>query len=388
MLVLDAPGAPDRVPLLQAFGQQASTALSSAENHGLMRRKESELASIIQSVPNPIILVDHDARIVSINPSAESLFGISTMFCAGAPVAGQLGSEEIEGALTSPGDVSIEVSLGVPPRAFKLRATDVQVPGTPSGRVLIMDDVTRDREMTQTQHDFVAMIGHELRTPLTVIKGFTRMLLKRSGNAPLDDRLEALSIIDAKTDRLERLIEDLLYVSKIETREASLKLEPVNIRGLCQDVAEEVLGEHAEREVEVDVAEDLYWPCDATKTDLVLRHLVENALKYSEGPDPVTIRVTQEDDLRFDVVDRGVGIVSTDIPHLFERFRQLDGSSTREQGGTGVGLYLCAQLVRLMEGRIWVDSSWGKGSTFSFTLPKRAAGAAVVSIQGKRLAQA
>jgi signal transduction histidine kinase len=129
------------------------------------------------------------------------------------------------------------------------------------------------------------------------------------------------------------------------------------------------------------------WPCDETKIGLVLRHLIENALKYSEAPNPVVVRAVEDgDELKIDVIDKGMGIVSSDIPLIFERFRQVDASSTREHGGTGVGLYLCAQLVRMHNGRITVDSTWGKGSTFSFTLPRRAVASDVVHIRGADIA--
>jgi signal transduction histidine kinase len=251
-----------------------------------------------------------------------------------------------------------------------------------------MDDVTLERERVQTQRDFVAMIGHELRTPLTIIKGFAKTLMKRVPNASVEEAHDALSTIDAKAAQLERLIEDLLYVSKIEAREASLRIEAVDVAELVRDVAGDVLEQHPDREVSLDLPVDLKWQCDETKVSLVLRHLVENALKYSEKPEAVTIRAADEgENLRIDVIDKGQGIVSSDIPHIFERFRQVDGSSTRAHGGTGVGLYLCAQLVRVHGGRIWVDSTWGKGSTFSFSLSRRALNNEVVKMYGKKVAQ-
>jgi signal transduction histidine kinase len=232
------------------------------------------------------------------------------------------------------------------------------------------------------------MIGHELRTPLTIIKGFARTLLRRVETASPDDAREALKTIDVRAAQLERLIEDLLYVSKIESREASLRIEQVEVRELAQAVAEEIIGEYPEREVQLDIPRKLSWPCDETKVSLVLRHLVDNALKYSEAPSPDVGRASDDDDeLRVDVIDKGLGIVSSDIPHIFERFKQVDASSTREHGGTGVGLYLCAQLVRVHNGRIWVDSTWGKGSTFSFALPRRAVTADVVRIRKQQAAE-
>ena len=361
-----------RADLLRAFGQQVASAVASGELYAEVNGKESELSSIIQSVPHPIVLADAHGRIVALNPAAENVFGISTMFCAGAPVGGNLGNDEIERLMAAPGGGQAEVEMGAPARTYKVSVTDITIPDAPAGRVLIMDDVTVERQMIQTQRDFVAMIGHELRTPLTLVKGFARTLLRRvdKGKLTAEDAREALATIDSKAAQLERLIEDLLYVSKIESREATLKIETAEVPALVKDVARGVIADHPGRQISVEVATDLAWPCDETKVALVLRHLLENALKYSD--EKVTVRVSEDgNELTTEVIDRGGGILSSDIPQIFERFRQLDGSSTREQGGTGVGLYLCAQLVRMHHGRIWVDSTWGKGSNFSFSIPRR-----------------
>jgi signal transduction histidine kinase len=270
------------------------------------------------------------------------------------------------------GGAHAEIELGSPPHTYKASVNDVEVPGVPAGRVLIMDDVTAEREMIQKQRDFVAMIGHELRTPLTLVKGFARTLIRRidKGSLTTEDAREALVTIDGKAAQLERLIEDLLYVSKIETREAALKVDTAEVADLLKSVAQGVIADHPGRRISVEVASSLLWPCDETKVALMVRHLLENALKYSE--EDVTVRASEDGtDLTVEVVDRGAGILSSDIPSIFERFRQVDGSSTREHGGTGVGLYLCAQLVRMHHGRIWVDSTWGKGSNFSFSIPRR-----------------
>lgn len=383
VVVADPDLVEGRRELLRAFAQQCATAIGTAELHSVIERKESELTSIIHGVPNPIILVDARGQLVAVNPAAEQLFGISGAFTAGAPARGTLNNTEVEELLVGDGDLQAEVLVGSPPRTYKVRVNDVRVPGAPMGRVLIMDDITAEREIVQTQRDFVAMIGHELRTPLTLIKGFARMLLKRVEKATVQESREALTTIDAKAAQLERLIEDLLYVSGIESREASLRIETVDIAALVRAVGNDVIQEHADREISLEINQGLEWPCDETKVGLVLRHLVENALKYSEAPTPVVVRASEESDhLRVDVVDRGAGMVSSDLPHIFDRFRQVDGTSTRQHGGTGVGLYLCAQLIRVHGGRIWADSTWGKGSTFSFSLPRRAIRSDVVKIQG------
>jgi two-component system phosphate regulon sensor histidine kinase PhoR len=375
LVVLGLPGEldDDRLDLLRAFAQQCATALGAAELHAVVERKESELTSVIHGMPSPIVLVDAHGKIVDVNPAAEQLFGLSAAFSSGLPIAGGLGHPEVERALASSGPLETEVVLGTPPRTYRLRVAEIRASDARQGRVLIMDDITAEREIAQTQRDFVAMIGHELRTPLTIIKGFARTALKSITTATHQDQVDALATIDSKASQLERLIEDLLYVSKIESREAALRVEEVDVGALVARVTQDVLQDFPGREIALDVPDSLLWPCDETKVALVVRHLVENALKFSEAPHQVVVQTTTEDDdLRFDVVDEGTGILSSDLPHIFERFRQLDSSSTREQGGTGVGLYLCAQLVRVHGGRLWVDSIWGKGSTFSFSIPRRA----------------
>jgi PAS domain S-box-containing protein len=382
------PGSPDVISergyVLKSFGQQCASALGSAELHTVIERKESELASIIQSVPNPIVLVDADGNIASLNPSAEHLFGISSAFCAGTPATGVIGNAQIEELLANPSDALTEVQIGTPPRYFKVRARQVRLPDAPMGRVLVMDDITPEREMAQTQHDFVAMIGHELRTPLTIVKGFARMLLRKVDTVAKEDLLEGLNTIDGKANQLERLIEDLLYVSKIEAREATMRLEPHDLSALIHSVASEILRDYPDREINLDLPQSLQWPCDETKVSLVVRHLLDNALKFSDAPNPVIVRAHVDgQEVQVDVIDKGVGIVSSDVAHIFDRFHQIDGSSTRAHGGTGVGLYVCRQLLKVHEGRIWVDSAWGKGSTFSFSLPRRSLAADVVNLRGR-----
>jgi signal transduction histidine kinase/putative methionine-R-sulfoxide reductase with GAF domain len=382
----DMEVASDRRHLMRAFAQQCDTALSAAKVHGEMGRKERELSAIINGVANAIVLIDAHNKIVALNSAAEQLFNISAQFAVGAPVQGALGDHPIEELISNAGELQAEVQVGNPPRTYKARITDVEF-GVPMGRVLMLDDVTTEREIVQKQRDFVAMIGHELRTPLTIIKGFAKTMLRKGKEAPAEDFFEGLRTIDTRAGLLERLIEDLLYVSQIESREASLRIDQVDMGELLQTVTEDIMSLQLEREAILEISRPLTWPCDETKIGLVLRHLIENALKYSEAPNPVVVRAAEDgDELRIDVIDKGMGIVSSDIPLIFERFRQVDASSTREHGGTGVGLYLCAQLVRMHNGQITVDSTWGKGSTFSFTLPRRAVASDVVHIRGTDIA--
>ncbi|HVL63989.1 MAG TPA: GAF domain-containing protein, partial [Actinomycetota bacterium] len=199
VLVAEAGGADvaDRIDLLRAFGGQCASALSAADLHTQVLRKESEMNSIIHGVPYPIVLTDADLRVVTINWAAEQLFGTSSAWVAGASAADALPNPALVDLLSAPGDVQGEIVAGSPGRTYKVRAADVRVPGAPRGRVAIMDDVTSEREMVQMQRDFVAMIGHELRTPLTIVKGFARTALRRPEDLSETAR-DAFQTIDAR----------------------------------------------------------------------------------------------------------------------------------------------------------------------------------------------
>lgn len=372
LLVGDAPGE-DRLRLCQTFAAQAGLAIRNAQLYKQVGDKESELASIVFSIENPVVVVDSSGRLVVANPAAEELFGFSSAFQQGRPVAGVLGDPKLEALLTGEHDQVIEVVAGTPvPLIWKAKATAISTPDSGSGgRVLVMVDVTSEREMERLKADFVALVGHELRTPLTLIKGFVKTLLHRGDALTPEQRVEALATTEAHALRLERLIEDLLYVSRIETSRPPLFLQRGDLVETATALMAEFKGREPQRTFTLLAPASIPVMLDRTKVEHVIFHLVDNACKYSDKAAPVTLEVTQrEGEVEVGVIDRGIGILSDDLKHVFERFRQVDSSSTRLHGGTGVGLYICKALVDAHGGRIWAESTWGKGSTFRFTIPK------------------
>jgi signal transduction histidine kinase len=234
--------------------------------------------------------------------------------------------------------------------------------GRELGRVLVLDDLTAERQADAIKADFVAVMGHELRTPLTVMKGYVHTLVKRVDTLAPEKRDQALVAVQANLSRLERLIEDLLFVSSIEQRRVKLDLASV-------DLAEHLSERNDDRVVVRAPRRSTEVVSDQAKLDQVLHHLLDNACKYSEGQ--VVLEVADRgDEVEVSVTDSGPGIYSGDIPFLFERFRQLDGTSTRKHGGVGIGLYLSRRIVEALGGRIWCESRLGVGSRFAFTLPK------------------
>jgi signal transduction histidine kinase len=364
LLLGDGPDASGRA-LLTGFANHVALSLRSAELHRRIRERDDQLAAVVHSMPDPALVVDDAGRFLMLNGPAGELFHVAGTFEMGQSVAGRLGNPLLEAMLAGDDhrDGQVEVALGQPPRAYRAAVRRIHsAEGRVLGRIMVLDDITTARETAQIKADLVAVMGHELRTPLTIIKGYVRTLLRKG--AEIDDkaRTMALTALDSNTERLERLVEDLLLMSAIETSRPRLHLEPVDLAA--------VVGERRTERIEVRRPRgELVVQVDRPKIDQVLNHLLDNATKYSDGP--VILEVMDKgEDVEVSVTDSGPGIFSGDIPLLFERFQQLDGSSTRAQGGTGIGLYICRRLVEALGGQLWCESRLGVGSRFAFTIPK------------------
>lgn len=363
LLLADSPAPATQVALC-AFANQAATILRASEMGLRLRDHEQRLASVVHSSPNPMLLLDERGKFVLVNGAAAELFHLPEAFAVGQPVVGRLGHEALERLVAEEGEGQLEVLLGTPPDRLYLAVTRrIRAPGGRDlGRIVVLQDVTKERETDKLKDDFVSVIGHELRTPLTVVKGYVKMLA-RKGSALDPASLEtAVTALASNTGRLERLIEDLLFVSAIESRRPTLDLQAVDISEVLDEFSgDRIVVKRPRRPIAVQL--------DRQKLDQILHHLLDNARKYTDGEIVITV-VDRDEELEIQVDDSGPGIYSGDLPQLFERFRQLDGSSTRTQGGTGLGLYICRRLVELQGGRIWCESRLGVGSRFAFTLPK------------------
>jgi signal transduction histidine kinase len=360
----EAPDAPARAAL-KGFANHVALSLRSAELYRRVGDKEEQLASVVHSMPNPVVVVDDSGNFAMVNGAASELFRIAGAFEVGQPSAGKLGNPLLEEMLTeAAGDEQVELPLGEPGHVRLYRASSRRVHsagGRSLGRVMVLHDISSEQEADRLKSDFVAVVGHELRTPLTVMKGYIRTLIKRGANIDDGAREMALKSIESNSNRLERLIEDLLLVSSIEAGRPKVQFEDEDIL--------EILRTHGDERVQVRRRRPLLLTVDRPKVEQVLHHLVDNALKYSEGP-VVLDAVDTGEAVEVSVTDSGPGIFSGDVPRLFDRFLQLDGSSTRAHGGTGIGLYICKRLVDAFGGEIWCESRLGVGSRFAFSIPR------------------
>lgn len=366
LLIFGVPVSAQLQSLLVRFASQVAHLLRASDLSRRVVDGENRLAAVAHTVAEPVIVVDDENRLLLVNAAAAELFHLPGMYIRGERVQGKLGDETLETLLCGEDEGQVEVALGVPePHVYLAAVRRIVAPtGALLGKVLALRDITVQHETARIKDDFVAVIGHELRTPLTIVKGYVHMLGRKGPNIEAKAWENALSALQSNTVRLERLIEDLLFVSSVESN-ATVDLAPT-------DIGEVVDGKAGGRVVVKRPSNALVVPVDPAKLDQVLHHLLDNALKYAEGEVLLEV-IDKGEEVEVAVEDHGPGIFSGDLPHLFERFRQLDGSATRSHGGTGLGLYICRRLVELLGGRIWVESRLGVGSRFAFTLPKEGA---------------
>jgi len=336
---------------------------------------------LVEAIPIPAMLVDRSGRIGPANTGAKALFGDAITGRHYITVLRQPTLlDAVERAIAQAKTIKAQYLTTEARRDITLQATCA---GLPEGRVLIsFEDRTAMEEAFQMRRDFVANVSHELRTPLTALMGFIETL----GGAARDDaeaRARFLDIMGKEASRMNRLVADLLSLSRVEAEERVRPTDPVDFTGLIRSVLH-TLGSLAENEgvhLFTDFPEDeVLIPGDADQLSQVISNLVENAIKYSPEGSEVRVNVTLQDNhpvLRQDalvltVEDTGEGIDSVHIPRLTERFYRIDTHRSREMGGTGLGLAIVKHIINRHRGRLRIQSELGKGSTFSVILPVRA----------------
>lgn len=231
----------------------------------------------------------------------------------------------------------------------------------------------RVSELSQLKANFISNISHELRTPLTHVKGYLELLITQSLGPITDEQKHALQISQQSAGKLETLIEDLIMVSLASRGEMSIKQENVDIRRLANLAVKSSLGKAVERGVNLQAVLDEEVPlvqADSQKTAWVLHQLIDNGIKFTSAGGSVDVNVKREGEnlVLISVSDTGIGIPASRMNDIFEPFHQLDGSSTRRYGGTGLGLSLVRQIVEAHGSMLDVQSVEGRGSTFRFPL--------------------
>jgi signal transduction histidine kinase len=227
-----------------------------------------------------------------------------------------------------------------------------------------LDSVQRQMRL---QDDFVSTISHELRTPLGFIKGYSTSLLREDTVWDTATQREFLNIIDEEADRLTRLIEDMLESARLQSKTLQFKFSPVRIDALVRDVATRINMHHPELKITFDFHPLPPIRGDGTRLSQVFENLFSNAIKYAPDSEIVICAFATVENIRITFADRGEGISEDYLPFVFERFYRVPGERTVT--GTGLGLYICKQIIAAHHGNIWVESALGKGATFVIELP-------------------
>ena len=338
----------------------------------------SDAARALAHVSDGVVLTDAEGRVRFWNPAAEKLTGIAEHGAAGRELAKLLPGWErlirqpdadggIGGAAVFPIQLGHERWLSVTSVDFG------------EGVVYAIRDVTEEHGLERLRSEFVSTASHELRTPMTSIAGAARTLLRREIDLDPDRQRILLQMIVDESDRLARIVDQILLASRIEAGVLDVVPEACDARDIAASVVDHArLRAPRDVELAIDAPDDLSEvACDADRLRQVLGNLVDNAIKYSPGGGTVTVELRENHEmLRFAVHDEGLGFDPTRAEELFERFRRLDPHLTHGIGGTGLGLYISRELVRRMGGEIWATSEPGEGSTFTFELPLAAEHAA------------
>jgi PAS domain S-box-containing protein len=361
-----------------ALVEDVATRITIAADRGRLYREVEERADaarVLEHVADGILLLDRNGVVRLWNPAAEAITSVSAEDVVGLPavkvIPGWQEASESVPVFESPDPGHAEVVVPVETKRGErwIAISGVQFFG---GTVFAFRDLTDVRHLEEVKADFIATASHELRTPLAAVYGAAQTLLRHDFALDEVGRDRFVSLIADESERLGRIVNEILLANQLDAGRLDMEFEPFDAAEVVERVVESTRV-YAPPTVSVDYrAADEIPPvaADLDKVRQVLVNLVENAIKYSPDGGRVEVGVESHDDsVRFHVRDEGLGIPPEDQERVFEKFYRADPQMLRGVGGTGLGLYICKELVGRMGGHIWVESSGEKGSTFYFDLP-------------------
>lgn len=364
-----------------AFNQMARRLQETLDE---IRAEQRRAAAILNNMTDGIVALDAQGTIMLCNPVAALLLGIEPAAVLGKP-AGTALPAPLADALPPPGpprlpdsagDEDVATVPGIPIQAegrqLLVHVAPLTGGGASRGTVIVLQDVTARERLDALRKEFVANVSHELRTPVTTIKLYAESLLDWGLEDPEAARPK-IEVIAEETDRMDRLIRDLLQLSRLDHRREARDRRPTDLAAVVGSVVARLKPGAVRKGVQLrlECASALPpVPADADGIVQVVTNLLTNAIDFTPSGGSVTVSVGAErDSARVDVVDTGSGIPSADVPRIFDRFYRVDTSRSREHGGSGLGLSIAKELVEQHGGTIGADSAAGQGSRFWFTLP-------------------
>jgi PAS domain S-box-containing protein len=401
----------ERLQLVTAAAAQVAVAVSNSDLYAFITDQADQLGAtlqamkaeadksraILESIGDGVLVLDHNGRVLLVNPAAEELLGFSAMVLEGEHFRHMLGLGlsaterdlaqglygELRSRLEAPADDAVRVQAG----AVRLQAGNrvlavnfaplLTTVGQSPGLVAALRDISREAQVERLKNEFISTVSHELRTPMTSIKGYTDLLFLGMAGGLTDAQRNFLQIIKSNADRLTALVNDILDISRIETGRLHLTIEPLDLVEITSQSLASFQEQYRDKGLSLEWKEPGGLPLvrgDMARVTQVLSNLLANAWQYTPSGGRVTVSAHEKGTfVEVDIADTGIGIASDDIDRIFDRFYRVDHPVVQEVEGTGLGLSIVKMFVEMLGGEIWVESELGVGSAFSFTLPLMAA---------------
>jgi two-component system phosphate regulon sensor histidine kinase PhoR len=346
---------------------------------------ESRLKNVLDNMINGVMLVDQSGMIVLLNRMAEDILGFSAQELIGRQYDETYQHNElirlIRECMNTNEHIRDDLLFYYPEeRILEANLVPMSTNDQYAGIVIVLHDITAVRRLERMRSEFVANVSHELRTPITAIKGFAETLIAGAMNDK-ETAMSFLQIIHDESNRLNRLIEDTLALSKIESKLAPMQLAPIDMDVFLGNTIEMVRQVADMRKINIQqtIEGKLFIEADEDRLRQIMINLLSNAITYTPENGVVEVIMetfsmenpasTEDEMIRIIVKDTGIGIPKKDIPRIFERFYRVDKARSRSSGGTGLGLSIVKHLVELHKGTVRVESTVGVGTSFIIELP-------------------
>jgi len=372
----------DDARILHTIADQVASAHKKLKD--LIFKEKRKIESMVESMAEGVIMTDENDNLIALNPAARKMLGISS--------EGVISDREIwihfgklklgrlyQRLYEQPGDdVFIEDLDLDEPKPISLKVISSLVRnhlGERLGVVTVLRDITKEKEVDRMKSDFISFVSHELRTPLTIVKGFATIILGEASGKLTREQKEQLSYISESIDRLSRIISNLLDISKIEAGKLRLQKRNIDIVSFINKVLRSFRLYAKGKGIKFETCFDSKLSrvlADPDRLTQVLTNLVDNAIKFSGKNGQIRIEAKEgKDAVEVSVADSGIGISAENFNRIFNKFQKVESGIRSKLKGTGLGLPISKEIVQLHGGKIWVESEIGKGSKFTFTIPKQ-----------------
>jgi len=338
---------------------------------------EANLQIILSSMQEGVLVLDRRRVIRLANPSAQRLFGWTAEITA-KPVLEVVREPAVDVLIAAavaggePQEAEIELPGRKPPLVLEVHVTPMRDATGEPAALAMFRDVGRLKRLEDVRREFVANVSHELRTPLSVFQGYVEQLMD-APDMPRKEQHAVFSILEKHSSRLNALVEDLLILARLESKPDELEREPIDLAAFLRDLKRDWEPRAGARGIsmELDVPGDLRpMKADRRRIEQVFTNLFDNALKHTPEGGTITLAAANAESMvEVSVSDTGQGILSSHLPHIFERFYRADKARSREVGGTGLGLSIVKHIARAHGGSVEAESTVGKGTTIRVRLP-------------------